>query len=108
MTVLHRDRAELYDRINQRVEMMLDDGLLDEVRHLLDRGFDPTLYALRTIGYQEPIAFLRGKIDYAEMVRLIKRNSRRYAKRQMTWFRRYPAYRWSPVSTPGGDFFGLQ
>ena len=94
VTVLARDRAELYERINQRVDLMLEAGLLDEVKHLLAQGFDPSINALRTIGYQEPIAHLRGDIPYQEMVRLIKRNSRRYAKRQMTWFRRYPSYRW--------------
>ncbi len=108
VTVLHRDRAELYARINQRVDLMLNRGLLDEVRGLLERGADPSLYALRTIGYQEPIAFLKGEIDHAEMVRLIKRNSRRYAKRQVTWMRRYPQFRWRPVDTVLEDFFGLQ
>lgn len=92
--VLHRERRELYDRINRRVDRMLDSGLLDEVQHLLDQGFDPATNPLQTIGYQEPIAHLRGEIDYEEMVRLIKRNTRRYAKRQLSWFRRYDSYEW--------------
>ena len=108
MTVLHRDRAELYDRINQRVDLMLEHGLLDEVRGLLERDADPSFNTLRTIGYQEPIAFLKGAIDHNEMVRLIKRNSRRYAKRQLTWMRRYPDFRWRPFGTVLEDFFGLQ
>ena len=95
VVVLTRDRAALYDRIDQRVDAMLDRGLLDEVRGLLHR--DPSLNALQTIGYQEPLAYLRGEIAYDEMVRLIKRNTRRYAKRQWTWFRRYPEYRWVDV-----------
>lgn len=86
--VLNRDRAELYRRINERVDVMLSRGLLDEVRGILERGYDPDLNPLQTIGYQEPVDFLRGKISYDEMVRLVKRNSRRYAKRQLTWFRR--------------------
>lgn len=105
--VLNRDRQALYGRINQRVDEMLARGLLDEVRGLLDRGIDPALQALQTIGYQEPIAHLRGEIDYDEMVRLIKRNSRRYAKRQLTWFRRYPSFQWVSVES-APDFFGLQ
>lgn len=92
--VLYRDRAELYQRINHRVDQMLDAGLLDEVRAVLDQGYKPTLNPLRTIGYQEPIAYLQGAIDRDEMVRLLKRNSRRYAKRQLTWFRRFPRYEW--------------
>ncbi|MEZ4703380.1 MAG: tRNA (adenosine(37)-N6)-dimethylallyltransferase MiaA [Rhodothermales bacterium] len=95
--VLDTDRTVLYDRIERRVDAMLANGLVEEVRGLLARGIDPALPALRTIGYQEPIAMLRGEIDEAEMTRLIKRNTRRYAKRQLTWFRRYPAYEWVDV-----------
>lgn len=98
--VLYRDREELYRRIEQRVDEMLADGLLDEVRGLLERGADPGLNALQTIGYQEPIRFLRGEINYDEMVRLLKRNSRRYAKRQLTWFRRFPEYVWMDANSP--------
>lgn len=87
--VLNRDRQVLYERINRRVDLMLEAGLLDEVRGLLARGVDPDLNPLQTIGYREPIAYLQGEVDYAEMVRLLKRNTRRYAKRQLTWFRRF-------------------
>jgi tRNA dimethylallyltransferase len=73
---------------------MLDNGLLDEVHGLLEQGVDPERQPLRTIGYREPIEYLTGEIDYDEMVRLVKRNSRRYAKRQLTWFRRYSTYNW--------------
>ncbi|MEM1127685.1 MAG: tRNA (adenosine(37)-N6)-dimethylallyltransferase MiaA [Bacteroidota bacterium] len=89
-TLLHRPRPELYDRINQRVDHMLADGLLEEVRALYQQGYTrQQTPALRTIGYQEPLRFLQGDIDYNEMVRLLKRNSRRYAKRQITWYKRY-------------------
>ena len=87
--MLAPDRAWLYARINQRVDAMLGAGLLDEVRAVLAAGYDPALNPLRTIGYQEPIAYLRGEMDVAEMVCLLKRNTRRYAKRQLTFFRRY-------------------
>lgn len=94
--VLTRPRPELYDRINRRVERMLDAGLVEENRRLLEHpdGLNP----LRTIGYREPMAYLRGEIDYDEMEHLLKRNSRRYAKRQLTWFRRHAEYRWLDLS----------
>ncbi len=95
--VLTRDRAALYERINRRVDLMLDAGLLDEVAGLLEAGFDPSVNPLRTIGYQEPIRFLQGEISREEMVRLIKRNTRRYAKRQLTWYRRFSDVRWVDV-----------
>lgn len=90
--LLLRDRQTLYRRINERVDAMVDAGLFQEVERLLEQGYDPELSPLRTIGYRECIRHLRGEIDEAEAVRLVKRNSRRYAKRQLTWFRRYPAY----------------
>jgi tRNA dimethylallyltransferase len=86
--VLNRDRRELYARIDRRVDQMLENGLLEEVSSLLEKGYGTMSNPLRTIGYQEPIAYLRGEISFDEMVDRIKRNSRRYAKRQLTWFRR--------------------
>lgn len=91
--VLQRPRPQLYDRINRRVDAMLRRGLLHEVRRLVRRGAPLDAAPLRTIGYREPLRYLREEIDYEEMVRLIKRDSRRYAKRQLTWFRRYDTYR---------------
>jgi len=101
--VLNRDRQKLYDRINKRVERMLEEGLLDEVRAAMDiDGVQLDEPPLSTIGYREPIQYLRGEIEYEEMVRLVKRNTRRYAKRQLTWFRRYDEYEWmeAPSTTP--------
>lgn len=112
--VLHRDRAVLYARINKRVDQMLEQGLLGEVRALLAHNQNTQANPLRTIGYQEPISYLKGEIEYEEMVRLLKRNSRRYAKRQLTWFRRYPEYRWLQMDELGDgcgillDVFKLQ
>jgi tRNA dimethylallyltransferase len=80
------ERRELYERIDRRVERMIADGLLDEVRTLLDRGFSPQLKAMRSIGYRQICAHLSGEYPLEEAVRLIKRDTRRYAKRQMTWF----------------------
>ena len=81
------DRALLYERINQRVEQMLANGLLDEVRDLLADGFARNLKPMCSIGYKEAVAHLRGELSYEEAARLIKRDTRRYAKRQLTWFR---------------------
>jgi len=93
--VLNRDRDALYERINRRVDAMLEEGLLDEVRDVMDiDGVQLDEPPLSTIGYREPIQYLKGDIEYEEMVRLVKRNSRRYAKRQLTWFRRYDEYHW--------------
>ncbi len=87
--VLYRERPELYERINRRVDQMLAAGLVDEVRSILEAGYSPDLDVLRTIGYQEVIAHLQGAYDQETMRRRIQRNTRRYAKRQLTWFRRF-------------------
>jgi tRNA dimethylallyltransferase len=92
------DRALLYEKINSRVDRMIDGGLIDEVQQLIRRGYDESPNALQTVGYQEVFAFIRGDYSKSEMIRLIKRNTRRYAKRQMTWFRRDKRIRWYPVS----------
>jgi tRNA dimethylallyltransferase len=98
--VLNRDRERLYDRINRRVDRMLERGLLDEVRAVMEMdGVALDEPPLSTIGYREPIQHLRGEIDKDEMVRLVKRNTRRYAKRQLTWFRRYEHYHWLDAET---------
>lgn len=88
---LAREREALYQRINQRVNNMLAEGLLAEVKSLLPYRHRP---ALQTVGYQEIFGFLDGDYDWAEAVRLLQRNTRRYAKRQLTWLRRDAAYQW--------------
>ena len=91
---LQRDRAELYDRINRRVDQMISDGLEDEIRSLMSMGLSSSDISMKGIGYKEMIDAMNGRITMEEAAELIKRNSRRYAKRQMTWFRRYPDIRW--------------
>ena len=98
--VLSRDRQELYRRINARVDSMIARGLMDEVRDILAQGYEPDSNPLRTIGYREAIEYLHGEISREEMIRLIKRNSRRYAKRQLTWFRRDDTNVWLDASRP--------
>lgn len=95
---LTRDRAELYDRINRRVDIMMDEGLVDEVKSLMAMGLNADNISMKGIGYKEIIGFLNGEYDLDEAVNLIKRNSRRYAKRQLTWFRRYEDMKWFDLS----------
>lgn len=89
--ILHRDREELYDRINKRVDLMIEDGLIDEVKSLL-KFKDQN--ALQTVGYQELFDYFDGIHDLGTAIELIKRNSRRYAKRQLTWFRKIQDSKW--------------
>jgi len=88
------DRALLYERINKRVEMMLADGLLAEARYLLNQGYSPELKAMRTIGYRQAIAHVRDSLSLDEAVAWIQQDSRRYAKRQLTWFRKDKTINW--------------
>ena len=89
--VLNRDREELYQRINMRVDMMFEQGLLDEAKELLSLK---DLNALQTVGYSELFPALQGEYSIEEADRLIKRNSRRYAKRQLTWFKKEQDSHW--------------
>jgi tRNA dimethylallyltransferase len=98
MVGLEWSRKNLYDRINARAEWMVSQGLLDEVRRLRELGFSSSLNALQTVGYKEVFEYLDEKISYHRMVELIKQNSRRYAKRQLTWFRRDERIRWFNVT----------
>ncbi|NLY29305.1 MAG: tRNA (adenosine(37)-N6)-dimethylallyltransferase MiaA [Firmicutes bacterium] len=85
---LIRNRARLYERINTRVDLMMEAGLLDEVKGLLEQGLSDDSTAMQALGYKEFVGYLRGEYDLEEAVRLLKRDTRRYAKRQLTWFRR--------------------
>ncbi|SIR14738.1 tRNA (adenosine(37)-N6)-dimethylallyltransferase MiaA [Pontibacter lucknowensis] len=88
---LTRDRPELYERIDRRMDLMLEQGLLEEAKSLYPyRAHN----ALQTVGYKEIFDYLEGQYDWEEAVRLLKRNSRRYAKRQLTWFHKHADYTW--------------
>lgn len=91
---LTMDRDRLYERINRRVDMMIDEGLEAEVRGLLAKGYDPQLKAMQSIGYRHMAAYLGGEIQWEEMLATLKRDTRRYAKRQFTWFRADPQIQW--------------
>nr|WP_026957144.1 tRNA (adenosine(37)-N6)-dimethylallyltransferase MiaA [Algoriphagus vanfongensis] len=88
---LHREREELYRRIDQRMDLMISKGLFEEAEMLFPRR---QLNSLQTVGYQEIFGMLEGNYDKEEAIRLLKRNSRRYAKRQLTWFRRDTEIHW--------------
>ena len=92
--IIDRERCELYDRINRRVDIMMNEGLTDEVNMLIGRGYSPELNSMQGIGYKELIAYFDGKSTLDEAVDAIKQNSRRYAKRQLTWFRRNENIHW--------------
>lgn len=88
------DRSVLDRRIERRTEQMFAAGLVQEVARLLDSGLSPECKALKTIGYREVVAYLSGETSLEEAVSLVKRNTRRYARRQMTWFRRDAEINW--------------
>ncbi|WP_195940318.1 tRNA (adenosine(37)-N6)-dimethylallyltransferase MiaA [Romboutsia sp. 1001713B170131_170501_G6] len=92
--VLNREREHLYERINKRVDIMMDSGLIDEVKNLLSMGYTKDMISMQGIGYKEIIKYLDGEYTLDEAVEIIKRDSRRYAKRQLTWFRRYKDAKW--------------
>lgn len=88
MVCLNMDREKLYDRINKRVDIMIEEGLIDEVKNILNKGYSKELVSLKGIGYKEIIMSLEGEISLDEAIEKIKQASRNYAKRQLTWFRR--------------------
>ncbi len=88
------DREKLYKRINERADEMMRRGLVEEVRSLRDRGYDSRNNSLNTVGYREVLQHLERRINPKEMIELIKQNTRRFAKRQLTWFRADKRIRW--------------
>ena len=95
---LTMDREQLYDRINLRVDNLMDKGLLDEVKGLMEMGLTDKDYSMQGIGYKELIRYFNGEYDLDMAIYLIKRNSRHYAKRQLTWFKRYDNIKWFDLS----------
>lgn len=91
---LNHPREQLYDRINTRVDRMIELGLIEELTGILERDFSKQLQSLQTVGYREVISFLNGEYERLEMIEKIKTNTRRYAKRQLTWFRKWDFVDW--------------
>jgi tRNA dimethylallyltransferase len=92
--VLTMDRASLYNRINLRVDIMVKNGLVEEVESLKAMGYSADMQSMKGIGYKEILSYLEGEITLEEAVELIKKGSRNYAKRQLTWFRKDPRVQW--------------
>lgn len=95
---LEMNRKLLYNRINARVDEMIKEGLFDEVKELYQEGYDNTYQSMQAIGYKEVIDYIERKTSKEEAVRLIKRNTRRFAKRQITWFKPDDRIRWFDIS----------
>lgn len=86
--VLNDDRARLYERINDRIDQMLEDGLLDEVKSLKEKGYTKDMVSMQGLGYKEILDYLDGNCTLEEAIYILKRDTRHFAKRQLTWFRR--------------------
>jgi tRNA dimethylallyltransferase len=95
---LSAPREILYERINRRSELMLAGGLLEETREVLRQGYSPQLKPLQSIGYRHAIWHLHGLVTKDELLRLLQRDTRHFAKRQLTWFRRDPRIHWYDIT----------
>ena len=104
MVGLTMERAQLYAKIERRVDIMLENGLVEEVKDLLDAGYSAELNCMKGLGYEQIVGYLQGKYDLNEAVRLIKRDTRHFAKRQFTWFKRDERIKWFDV----GDYVDKQ
>lgn len=91
---LTMDRSKLYDRINRRVDIMLEKGLIEEVKGLLKMGYNKNLTSMQGLGYKEIVTYLEGKRTLTESAEILKRDTRRFAKRQFTWFKRIKDIQW--------------
>ena len=101
--VLTDERSRLYEQIDQRVDLMMEQGLLDEVRYLKERGVRKDSTAMQGLGYKELYAYLEGEYPLDEAVRIIKRDTRHFAKRQLTWFKRERDVIWADKSVIGQE-----
>ncbi|MEE9590982.1 MAG: tRNA (adenosine(37)-N6)-dimethylallyltransferase MiaA [Thermodesulfobacteriota bacterium] len=98
---LRKEREELYMDIDNRVDLMVDSGIEDETRGLLEKGYGPSLKPMLGLGYKEMVAYLEGRYSFSEAVSKLKKNTRNYAKRQMTWFRNEIDIEWFPYKESG-------
>lgn len=101
--ILSMDREKLYERIELRIDIMMEQGLLEEVKGLLDKGYTPELVSMQGIGYKEFIPYFNGECTLEEAVTQLKTNTRRFAKRQLTWFRRQIEGLWVDMSSSTGE-----
>lgn len=94
------DRATLYKRIESRVELEIEKGLVQETQRLLDRGYSRELGSMKGLGYKQFSGYLAGEYSYDEAIRILKRDTRHFAKRQMTWFGKEPDLQWLSIDPP--------
>jgi len=102
---LEMNRERLFRRIEERVDRMIERGLIEEVKGLLEMGYDSGLKPMQSLGYKQMVKFLSKEIAWNEAIREIKRDTRRYAKRQWTWFKADPEIRWRDGSTDRRKLF---
>jgi tRNA dimethylallyltransferase len=88
------DREKLYERINERAAVQIEEGLINETKTLLAKGYDEKLPSMSSLGYPEMIKYIKGELSLEEALELLQKNTRNYAKRQLTWFRREPNVIW--------------
>jgi tRNA dimethylallyltransferase len=105
---LTMDRQRLYERIDKRVDIMLENGLLNEVRNLIKLGFADSLISMQGIGYKELFSFINNEKTFEEAIEIIKRDSRRYAKRQITWFKRINEIKWFSIDNYGNNIYMIE
>ncbi len=106
MIGLNTDREVLYDRINRRVDMMMEEGFLEEVKRLYSMGIDENFQSMKAIGYREMLMYLKGEVELSYAIDKMKQFSRNYAKRQLTWFRRDERIRWfDPLNEDRKEIF---
>jgi len=96
---LNMDREILYDRINERVDKMVSDGLIEEVKTLIHKGYNKDLISMQGIGYKEIVDYIEGNTNLEEALNILKRNTRRFAKRQFTWFLKDSNVKWFDITT---------
>lgn len=101
MIGLTMEREKIYQRINQRVDLMIEAGLVEEVRSLMDAGYDPSLTSMQGLGYKELIPYLYGESSLEQAVNEIKKRTRHFAKRQLSWFNRIPEVQWFDLTNSG-------
>lgn len=106
MIGLNTDREVLYDRINRRVDMMMEEGFLEEVKRLYEKGIDENFQSMKAIGYREMLMYLKGEVELSYAIEKMKQFSRNYAKRQLTWFRRDERIIWfDPLNEDRKEIF---
>jgi len=102
---INMPRAKLYQRIEERVDKMFQAGWIEEVKELLSKGYSPECHAFKALGYREIVRYLKGEISEKEARDLIKKGTRRFAKRQMTWFKKEEGIFWFNISDGEGDVY---